>query len=120
MNIIGTKVLSLKAGEINSLFKGYYNVPCVLYSTGVFLFLYKTGTILEKNKWINKFICFLGKYTFALYLMHWYIMELIISITNINTKWIVYRLCFPFIIFIIVILITSVFHKLTFMKYIIP
>lgn len=120
MHIIGTEILSLKFGEINSTFKGYCNIPCVLYSTGIFLLLCKIGKILERNKWINKLIYFLGKYTFALYIMHWYVIELIINITHINTKWIVYRLCFPFIIFAIVIGITSALRKLPFVKYIVP
>lgn len=40
------------------LFKGYCNVPCVLYSTEIFLLLYEIGKILEKNNLINRVVLF--------------------------------------------------------------
>lgn len=120
MHIKGTRNLSLEAGEIIRVFKGYCNVPCILYSTGVFLLLYEIGKILEKNKLINKVVCFLGQYTFVLYLLHWYAMELIVNITHVNTKWIVYRLGAPFVILAIVIGITWILRKIPVIRNTVP
>lgn len=60
----------------------------------------------------------LGQYIFALYLLHWYVMRLITKITNFNTKWIIYRLSPPFIIFVIGI--TWLLRKIPIIKNIVP
>lgn len=36
--LVGTQILSLKNGTVDTTFKEYRNVPCILYSTGIFLF----------------------------------------------------------------------------------
>lgn len=47
MHIIGTYSLSIDAGEIIGTYKGYLNVPCILYSIGIFL-------LFKENKVYNK------------------------------------------------------------------
>jgi len=32
------------------------------------------------------YIVFFGKYTFVLYLMHWYVMNILVNILNIDTR----------------------------------
>lgn len=51
-HIIGTYTLSMEAGKIIDTYKGYLNVPCILYSAGIFLLfkeLYNNNKILEKK-----------------------------------------------------------------------
>lgn len=38
-HIIGTYELSISAGKIIQTYKGYLNVPCIIYSVGVFIFI---------------------------------------------------------------------------------
>lgn len=45
--LVGTQILSLKNGTVDTTFKEYRNVPCILYSTGIFLF-FKNITINEQ------------------------------------------------------------------------
>ena len=44
MHIIGTYYLSMNAGKIIQIFKGYNNVPCILYSVGIWVFFKDYGT----------------------------------------------------------------------------
>ena len=119
MHILGTYYYSIEAGSIQKLFKGYNNLPCILYSVAAFVFLRDLGGRI-KNKKAIRGIAFLSRYTFALYLMHWFIIRIISSIFIINPKSIVYRLITPYIIFIIVIAIVSVLRKIPGLKSIVP
>ena len=44
IHIIGTYCLSMNAGMIIQTFKGYNNVPCILYSVGIWVFIKDFGT----------------------------------------------------------------------------
>ena len=56
------------------LYKGYYNLPCVLYSTGIFLFV-KQAAVKIKNKKAIKVFLYLQGYTFPVYLIHRYFLD---------------------------------------------
>ena len=47
LHICGTYFLSMEAGKIIGTYKGYNNVPCILYSLGIFLF------VKENVHWID-------------------------------------------------------------------
>lgn len=47
MHIVGTYSLSMEAGKIVGTYKGYLNVPCILYSVGVFL-LFKEKSVCNR------------------------------------------------------------------------
>ena len=73
IHIIGSVIVSKHTGRIECLFKGYTNFPCVLYSIGIFVFFkyHENAKIFKKLK---SSITFLAKYTFALYLVHQFIL----------------------------------------------
>lgn len=116
-HIIGTYVLSTKANEIINTFKGYNNVPCILYSVGVFVFI-KQFSI--KKLFILKITNFVGKYTYGIYLIHWYIMIFIRDIFSLSQGSILYRLGLPFVIIPVCILIILILRKIPFLKKIVP
>ena len=116
MHIIGTYILSIDANTIIHTYKGYNNVPCIMYSVSVFLLIKDVSKYIKNYKYINLY----GKYTFAIYSMHWYIMDILVYVLNINTISIAYRLCFPFIIVAICIGITYIIRKIPFLKHIVP
>lgn len=120
MHIIGTYNLSIEEREIVKLFKGYVNVPCVLYSTGVFVFLRYSGEKIMKNHFFRKMINFLKSYTFSLYLMHWFILQVILRAFSLDIRSIYYRLLSPFVVVIINILITYFLRKLPFFGKLLP
>lgn len=119
VHIVFTYIISLDAGVVLRTYKGYNNLPCIFYSIAAFIFL---KDIFKKfqNKNFIKIIIFLSKYTFAIYLMHFYIMQIIQKSFNLNTLSIFYRLGMPFIIIPICIIITYILRKIPIIKHIIP
>ena len=121
MHIIGTYYLSIKEGEIIQIFKGYTNVPAILYATGIFIFFKDYGNKIMKK--ISKIINFLSKYTFSTYLIHFFIMDILTillkKINILNTS-LLYRLLGPFIVIPIAILITIILRKIKVVKNIVP
>ena len=120
MHIVGTYTLSMRTGSIQTLYKGYNNVPCILYSFGVFVLLRDIGIWLQKNEKIKKIILFLGKFTFPCYLIHWFLLRLNEHIIHIDTKNIVYRLLAPYVIYALIICITMCIRKIPIIKKILP
>lgn len=116
---VGTYILSIKSGTIVSTFKGYQNLPCLLYSISIFLMI-KNISVNIKNDKIIHFMNWLSKYTFSLYLTHWFIIRIIINIFSINTLSIVYRIFAPFLILIINIFITYFVRKVPLGKILLP
>lgn len=119
MHIVGTYVLSMKSGTIINLYKGYTNVPCVLYSIAMFVFLQQVGERI-KNEKVIKCLDFLGKYTFPVYLMHWFVMDIIKRLFDVNIYSIVYRVATPFVIYAICIGITWCVRKIPVLRRILP
>ncbi len=101
-HIAGTLVLSRRAGEIVSTFKGYNNLPCVLYSVAVWLFFRDVGGRIMNTR-LARPVRFLGGYTFGIYLTHIFAKRLLnivlehfglLSLTNTT----VYALGAPLVI----------------------
>ena len=115
-HIVGTYKLSMDANQIIDTYKGYYNVPCILYSVSIFVFVKELCRKIKIPKIINQ----LSKYTFAIYLMHFYVMDIFIKLFHINTLSILYRLGMPFVITTIIVLITYIARKIPFIRHIVP
>ena len=116
MHIIGTYKLSMDAGKIIDTYKGYTNIPCIMYSVAIFVLLKDIGNRITNYKIINV----IGKYTFPIYLMHWYVLRIFVKLFSINTQNILYRLGTPFIIVPICILIAYILRKIQKIKKIVP
>ena len=116
MHIFGTYKLSMDAGEIVRTYKGYTNIPCILYSVAVFVFVKNISGKIKKYGIIN----FISKYTFAIYLMHWYFLRINVKTLNVNTISIYYRLLNPLFVVLMSILITNLLRKIPFVKRIVP
>ena len=120
MHIVGTYTLSISAGSIQSQYKGYFNIPCVLYTFGVFLFLQDLAHRIERYKWIRKFVFILGQYTFPAYLIHWFILLILNRVSAIDTRSIYYRLLMPFAIFFVIVCLTWCLRKIPGLRKIVP
>ena len=119
MHIVGTYMKSMAIGSVDSTYKGYLNVPCVLYSVGVFVFLKEIGQKIQ-NENLIKILNFLNSYTFAVYLIHWFVIRELVKRFSIEVNSIVYRLGAPFIIFVICIIIAWLLRKIPILKKIVP
>ena len=119
VHIFGTWYLSYKDGAINQTFKGYNNVPCILYSVGIFLFM-KNMKLEKTLSFLNKITRPFSSLTFGIYLIHWFILEIIYKFTNISTVSIYYRSIGTVIIFLLCAILVKIFQSIPFIRRIMP
>ena len=117
--MIGTYVLSRENGGIVSLYKGYTNVPTVLYAIGIFIIIKEIGSRIKNEKLIHG-IEAISRYTFPVYLLHWFVMLQIIETFSIDILSITYRVGAPILIFFICIIIAWIIRKIPVLRHILP
>lgn len=118
-HILGTLLLSYRAGAVNGIFKGYLNLPCVLYSVGIFiLFKYLDRTRVMAYLYTITFP--VADTTFGIYLIHWFLMDVFLRISHINPTSIVYRIVGGFVIFIVASIIIKIIKKIPILRQIVP
>lgn len=121
MHICGTYYESYALGDVSHIYKNLTYAPIVMYSGAFFLFIKQISEKVMKTN-ISKYMHFIKKYTFPIYLMHYYIIEILnryLHLTN-YTKSIFYRLGMPFIVIPITIIIAALIRKLRLGKKILP
>lgn len=116
LHIVGTYYLSMKAGMIVRTFKGYCNIPSLMYSVSIFVFVKQISKKI--TKW--KFIEFLARYTFPIYLIHIYFLDFINRVFKLNSFSILYRIGMPILIIPLCILIAWLLRKIPVVKNIVP
>lgn len=90
--LFGTYIRSMKAGAVDTAFKEYTNIPAILQGVAFFVFIKYAYRFIEKNKIVNKLIDVLRKYTFSFFLLHWFVIQGLIKIFNIDQYSILWRL----------------------------
>lgn len=120
MHIIGTYYLSMDAGEVIKTFKGFNNIPSVLYSIGIFVFIKYDLSKIMKFNFIRSIVNFIDHYTFGIYLIHWYLIKFLVKTFHINETSIIYRLSAPFIIIIMSVIVIYLIRKIPVLKKTIP
>lgn len=121
MHFGGTYYESYALGDVSQIYKNLTYAPIVMYSGAFLLFIKQISEKLMKTN-ISKYVHFIKKYTFPIYLMHYYIIEILnryLYLTN-YTKSIFYRLGMPFIVIPITIIITALIRKLRLGKKVLP
>lgn len=119
LHICMTQILSYDAGFIVQTWKGYANVPCVLYSIAIFVLIKQIGEKIKNQKMISA-ISYVSQYTFAIYLIHWYIIDYAVKWLAIDTHSIIYRVGMPFVLLPICIGITWLVRKIPVLRRILP
>ena len=119
LHIFGTYNLSMQAGSIIGTYKGYNNVPCILYSSAIFL-LIKNICSKIKNVSLFSMVNRIKKYTFAIYLINWYVIDILTVEFNLTTTVLLYRIGMPIIVIPICILITYILRKIPIIRNIVP
>ena len=121
MHIGGTYILSMRAGKLITLCKGYVNVPGVLYSIGVFQFLKDFGSwIMKVSKSTKSIIMVISRYTFEIYLMQFILLTLFPRLNLVSTRSLVYRLGAPFLMAPVIMLATWILRRIPIVRHIVP
>ncbi|MBR6402632.1 MAG: acyltransferase [Eubacterium sp.] len=120
-----TYVISSEAGEVLRDYKGYTNLPCIIYSVGVFVFIKKRVSRIMNNEKIRILINKMSGYTFGLYLIHWYILVFVRDyiyrdLLSIPEQSILFRLGAPLIIIPVCLTILFILKRIPIIKNIVP
>jgi hypothetical protein len=75
LHICGTYYLSVEAGHVDTTFKGYENVPSVVYAVSVFVFLKDLGRWVMERERLAKFVKVVGRYAFEIYLLQFILLD---------------------------------------------
>lgn len=120
LHIGGTYLYSMEAGAIDSTFRGYTNLPCFLASVGVFVFIKQIGQKITNERVASAIEWFSG-YTFPVYLIHFYVIELFMEVVFADYvhMWI-YKLTTPFITIMISVGIAWVIRKIPVIERLLP
>jgi len=128
LHVTGTYRLSVNAGDVIETYKGYNNVPCVLYSLGIFVFFRNYGNKIM-NGLVGNIIKKISGYTFGIYLIHIYavsylpfLISMILGNSEVNTvsTSLLYRITAPFVIIPICVLIIFLLRKIPVIRHIVP
>ena len=96
-----TARLSVAAGAIVDLYKGYNNVPCVFCTLALFTLVKQIAPSLLRRPAVEKAFAKLGAYTFAVYLLHWYVLDLLVKLPAVDEYALWYRLGAPVPVFLV-------------------
>lgn len=120
MHICGTYYLSINAGEIVQTYKGYVNLPCIMYSTAIFVWCRYNADKVMNNAIARSFVETINPHTLSIYLLQFFIYSTMIRAFDINTISIFYRLGAPIIIIITAVIISKTIKRLPVIKTIMP
>ena len=122
VHMIGTYLSSMKANEIIQTYKGYINLPCVLYTLGIFVLIKNIvqNSPKDKTTYLDQVIMFLKKYNFSIYLIHHFIIKGSVLVLHLDNTSLWYRLFFPIVAILVSIGITFLLRKIPGIKRIVP
>lgn len=122
-HLLGTYYASMEANEVIKTFKGYTNLPCILYAIGIFVLVKNVVNrriTHRNNSKIDRVVGVVKRYTFSIYLLHWFIKQFLEKIILIDNRSIIYRLCAPILIVCLSMGITFLIRKIPVVKRILP
>ncbi|MDE6240888.1 MAG: acyltransferase [Anaeroplasmataceae bacterium] len=117
--LLGTQMISFNLGWLDTRFKGYLNLPCLLYTVSLFT-LFKD---LEKTRFMEKLysVCkIFSSFTFGIYLSHKIIIILLSDYLSVDFNLLWVRLIMPIVIFQFLSLVIYLLKKVPYLNKIVP
>lgn len=121
MHFGGTYFESYALGGVSMIYKELTQAPILMYSGAVFLFIKQIASKVMNTK-LAGVVHFVKKYTFSIYLLHFYVIEVFnecFGLVNYKTS-IIYRLGMPLVVIPITIILTALIRKLKVGKKVLP
>lgn len=107
----------LSIDSVNYLFKGYTNLPSVLYSCAVFVFIKYNAYKLERLK---KIFLWLNKRTFGVYLIHIYMISVMMRVFSADTSTFIWRTLGSLVVFVASSMVVAIIQKIPIAKKMFP
>ena len=120
--IIGTYYTTRRAGKLIGVYKGYYNVPVLLYASGIFLFVKKAAERVKSEK-VNRAFAYLQTYTFPVYLIHRYFLDVFeenIGLIHVEKASLLYVFGAAAAALLLSVLVTWILRKIPVLRHIVP
>lgn len=115
LQYFGTTAVSIPAGEIVRTFKGYTNFPAVLQAVGVFTAFRYIHWEKAFNGKTCHFIENVSRYTFGVYLIHYYIIDKLIE-TGVDNRSLLFRTAGALMIFTVSAMVSWLLSKIPFVR----
>lgn len=119
MLVLGTYLLSIRAGHLVQDFMGYLNIPNVAISAAILLFL-KEADKFDKFTSLFKICGIISKYTFGIYLTHWFVIKAIYDTKFIPTDNVYFITVGAVCVFSVCLLLTWLIKHIPYIKKLIP
>ena len=119
VHFFGTWYLSYRDNGIVTLLKGYVSVPCVLYSSSVFL-AFRQIPFNKFPKRLLRAITYFSGQTFGIYLIHIPLMTVAERVFDISPQRFLSRILFAIVLFIVSGFIIKLLQKIPIIKHIVP
>lgn len=121
-HLLGTYYASRAEGAVIGTFKGYYALPCLMYSAGVYLFLKNVSNRIKSEK-VNRFFSWFQSYTFPIYLIHRYFLDVFeenIHFINLPRASLLYVVGATVLALLLSVLTTMLLRKIPLLRRIVP
>ena len=120
--IIGTSVMTNRSGVVNGLWRGLNRPTYMLYAPAIFLAIKQLTERfqLAKHKLAVKFFTFFSRYTFALYLLHWFFLSFLERWIKPSMHAFVFIPVASIIVIVASILLTAIIRKIPFLRAVLP
>ena len=118
-HIFGTMYVSFKAGDIVNTFKGYWNVPCLLYTVAIFVFFkyHRFRLPLFRNK---KFLRYAADASFGIYLVHYYFIDIFLRVFNTGGESWQWRIFGTVLVYAVSFIVVKIIKKIPVIKKTVP
>ena len=120
--IIGTYFATRREGKLVGVYKGNYNVPVLVYASGIFLFV-KTAVDRVKKERVNRFFVYFQSFTFPIYLIHRYYLDVFeenLSYIHVQKASLVYVFGATILALLLSILTTMILRKIPVLRHVVP
>lgn len=122
IHCFGTISFSLKNNALDIYFKGYDQMPCLMYSIGVFVF-FKYFLVEKGSSRLFRFTSWFQKYTFPIYLLHMFFFKPITTILlylNISETTQLYVLLMVVTVIPICVFVTFFLRRIPLIRFVLP
>lgn len=113
---------SAESGVLETATWGYNALPCFMLAVAVFVFVKQLSEkAVAPDSKVSKLAGWLSGAAFGIYLMHIFVMNIIVSLFDIDKSDLWWRLSGPVILFVICLFAVKVIQKIPYIgKYVIP
>lgn len=111
---------SYAAGYVDNTFGGYLNPPCLMMAVALFVFFKYLNVEKIADTIFGKIISKISKYSFAVYIIHFYIMKAIVDLLGVDMNLLSWKLYGVILVYAVAFLTAALLKKIPFVEKLLP